>query len=392
MRRLIDFSDYQAGLDVDTVAQTADGFWCKAGDWSWIARNGWPADDVHANAIRRLLELGKPVGSYLFVRPGWTDPATQIVQWRQNTPDGTTLAPMIDLEVPGTLSGGALTAWVNDALVVTAQQFGTTPVLYWSVRFQQENGMSVPSAPHIPMVAEYHRGYSMFAWADVSGWEQRAYSAYGGPGVPDGYSLTPLDMVWQFTSSAQVPGMPTLVDCSFCTEERFQQVTSGSLSPASTQELFTVSQYDDIMAAIAGVRQDFGNYIGAFYVRTQQLDDNVRRSTRVRLVEARGQWWITDLIGALPAPSPEMIVSATSYGYFNNDLDEHGNPIPQKWSDAAFDALVRYDQLGQAPGDPTSPGEPGAPVIDVEGSLPKATTEQLLAEIKKRAECVKAAA
>lgn len=321
MFRVVDFSDYQAGLNLDVVASAVDAAWAKAGDWSYIRAYGWPGDDVHNPAIARFAQLGKPIGSYLFVRPGWTNPQTQIDAWAAHVPAGWNVSPMIDLEVPGTLSGGSLTAWVDEALYWAANRFGVVPTLYWSRRFQSDNGMGMPASPHLPMVAEYHRGYSPFNWADVAGWQQRAYSAFGGPDVPVGYNLNPTDLIWQFTSSAQIPGFPGLVDCSFVPESLWAPLAGGgSLGPASPptseenelndtekQQLSELHQWlrpdlagrthpdgspvtyipelldmlsmenlTDIANLVKSdgdhTRGDIGNFVGAFYTRTDQLD------------------------------------------------------------------------------------------------------------------------
>lgn len=235
MRIITDTSDYQAGTDWHALAGSVDAAWAKAGDWAWVARHGWPGDDVQAATFAAFNAVGRPVGSYLFVRPGWTDPNTQISQWRQNVPGGYQVAPMIDLEDPGVLSGGSLTAWVDEALALTAQHFGRTPVLYWSQRFQADNGMGMPGTPHIPMVAEYHRGYRTFEWGwGLAEWERWAYAAYGGPDVPSGYPYGSGDLIWQFTSSAQIPGPPGLIDCSFVPDRWWELlVVGGSLGGAS---------------------------------------------------------------------------------------------------------------------------------------------------------------
>lgn len=272
-RRLVDISDYQAGLNVDAVAASVDGAWCKAGDWAWIARYGWPGDDIHNTVVNRFLQLGKPVGSYLFVRPGYTAPQVQIDQWRQHCPDGTTIAPMIDLEVNGTLSGGALRDWVDAALRRVAEVFGVTPVLYWSNTFANAYGMSAPSAPHVPMVAEYHWGYQTQLWANQAGWETHAYSAYGGPDVPPGYSgVTSRSLIWQWTSSAQLPGFLGLVDHDFVPDAAWSLITDAALPPASdTWETF-MADNQKTMDALAEFVRVFGTpgnyYLGDVWNRT----------------------------------------------------------------------------------------------------------------------------
>lgn len=273
--RFVDLSDYQSGLDVDTVASCVDGAWCKVGDWGWISRYGWPGDNLHDVVIPRFLALGKPVGSYLFVRPGQTDPATQIDGWRAHCQHDCSVAPMIDLEVPGSLSGGSLTAWVDEALARTAEVFGRTPILYWSNTFARSYGMTAPSTPHVPFFAEYHYGYQTQLWQNVNSWEAHAYSAYGGPDVAPGYgpAVTPTSAIWQWTSSAQIPGFLGLVDCDWVPPAAYQLITDAGLPPASdTWEAFFVAN-QDTMNALAEFLRVFSTpgslyYLGDVWNRT----------------------------------------------------------------------------------------------------------------------------
>jgi hypothetical protein len=163
------------------------------------------------------------------------------------------------------------------------------------------------------------------------------------------------------------------------------------------EELFTVGQYEDIMGKLAGLSTEMGQHTQGVYTRIgqtemqvlwhlgnfpvtpgregetvssmmRQLAVDLRSDTRVRLIEAKGGLWVTDLVGVIPMPTVEVVEALKAQGYFNNDTDEAGNLIPQKWSDAEFDAMIRYDELR---------GEPGEPYLDVEASLKQATVDQL---------------
>jgi len=254
MKYVVDASDYQAGLALDTVAASVDGAWFKAGDWAYVSRHGWPADDIHDAAIVRFTQLRKPVGTYFFVRPGSTDPETQINGWAQHAPTGLSMKPMIDLEKT-TISGSSLRDWVTEAIELTTDRFGLQPVLYWSNSFAVDHDMAAPSAAHLPMVAEYHRGYTPFQWADRANWELYAYGAFGGPDVPPGYTgIGRRDLIWQFTSSAEIPGFGGLVDCDFVPDAAWTRLTSRDTPPDPLEALLSNQDYldriDDIHAAV----------------------------------------------------------------------------------------------------------------------------------------------
>lgn len=266
MKRMVDASDYQAGLQLDTVASSVDGAWFKAGDWSWVARYGWPADDLHDAAIARFAQLGKPVGSYFFVRPGSTAPATQIDGWAQHAPKGLTIKPMIDLEV-SSISGSSLRDWIIEAIHLATDRFGAQPVLYWSHAFATAHGMTAPDAAHIPMVAEYHYGYRTFTWADRANWEATAYRAFGGPDVPPGYSgVSSTDLIWQFTSSAEIPGMPGLVDCDLVPDAAWALLTDSVLPPASVDDIEAIMADPALSARLAEFLRVFGEPGGPHYL------------------------------------------------------------------------------------------------------------------------------
>lgn len=249
-----DVSDYQSGADWGALAVQADGIWVKWADWSWWSRYG-SGENLHASIIAIAQSVGKPAGSYLFARPGWTSAEYQIDTWADNCPP-LTMSSMLDLESPGYLSGQELTDWVNAALARMWVRFGRIPVLYWSARFASENGMGQITVPHIDMVAEYHRGYQPFFYAEREGWEAYAYAAYGGPDLPWGEAR--ID-VWQFTSSARFPAYDGSLDCSFITDEAFVLAVGGDpvvIPPASQtieEALMADERFDTLMQIVSSL-------------------------------------------------------------------------------------------------------------------------------------------
>lgn len=208
--------------DLDTFAGAVDAAWVRWTDWSGYVR--WGADPDYRHCIDTLRELRKPVGAYLFPRPSMSDPATQIAAWQAATP-ATTWAPMLDPEDIGGLSGPAFSQWVDVALAEMTQRFQRIPWLYAQASKARAWGWTRPTTPHLLILAEYHFGYDTFPWSQRAGWESRAYSKYGGPEVPPGWDHYD---AWQFTSSAEVPGMPGVIDGSWVTEDAFAQSGGGA--------------------------------------------------------------------------------------------------------------------------------------------------------------------
>jgi hypothetical protein len=58
VRRIVDFSDYQSGVDLDQVAGVMDGAWVKAGDWAYYSTHGGRGEDIHTPALDRYAQLG----------------------------------------------------------------------------------------------------------------------------------------------------------------------------------------------------------------------------------------------------------------------------------------------------------------------------------------------
>jgi hypothetical protein len=207
--------------DLTRFASSVDAAWVRWTDWSGYVR--WGADPDYNLVIDTLRDMGKLVGGYLFPRPSMSDPQTQIAAWHAATP-ATTWAPMLDPEDPGGLSGPAFSQWVDVALAEMTQRFQRIPWVYAQASKANSWGWTQPTTPHLLILAEYHFGYEPFPWGDRAGWQQRAFSKYGGPEIPRNWDVYD---AWQFTSSADVPGMPGLIDCSFVTEDAFAQSGSG---------------------------------------------------------------------------------------------------------------------------------------------------------------------
>lgn len=207
--------------NLDAYGANVEASWIRWTDWSGYVR--WGADPDYALCINTLRDMGKLVGPYLYPRPGMSDPLTQIRAWRLATP-AFTWAPMLDPESTDGLSGPKFSAWVDTALAEMSQQFQRIPWLYAQASKVREWGWTRPSTPHLLILAEYHYGYETFPWSTRAMWEQRAMSKYGGPTLPDGWDHWD---AWQFTSSAEVPGMPGLVDCSLVTDDAFAQSGGG---------------------------------------------------------------------------------------------------------------------------------------------------------------------
>jgi lysozyme len=207
--------------DLGAFGASVDAAWVRWTDWSAYVQ--WGADPDYALCINTLRDAGKPVGPYLFPRPGMSDPQTQIRAWRNATPEFT-WAPMLDAEAPGGLSGPDISRWVDTALAEMTQQFQRIPWLYTNYYKVTEWGMSRPSTPHLLILAGYPFDYDPFLWADRNLWEGWARGVPGWPRMPPGWDHWD---AWQFTSSGQVPGMPSLIDCSLVTDDAFAQSAGG---------------------------------------------------------------------------------------------------------------------------------------------------------------------
>jgi hypothetical protein len=209
--------------DLDSFAGAVDAAWVRWTDWYGFVR--WGPDPDYALCIDTLRDHGRLVGPYLYPRPGMSDPLTQVRAWRVATPPFT-WAPMLDLEDNGGLSGPDVSRWADTALAEMTQQFQRVPWLYTQASKVAAWGLTRPTTPHLLILSEYHFGAEPFSWTQRAGWETRAFSKWGGPDVPRSGGWDHYD-AWQFTSSAEVPGMPGPIDASFVTEQAFVQSGGG---------------------------------------------------------------------------------------------------------------------------------------------------------------------
>lgn len=232
-------------IDLAAYARSVDASWVRWTDWSGYLK--WGPDPGYNHLLEQIQANGKPAGPYLFPRPGRSDPVTQVATWHAATP-AISWSPMLDPESNDGLSGPAFSQWVDVALAEMTQRWQRIPWLYAAASTVQKFGWTRPTTPHLLILAEYHWGYTPFSWGDRGGWEQRAYSKYGGPDLPWGLGGTD---AWQFTSSAEVPGMAGLIDCSWVTDGAF--VTSsgggGAVSVPGLDDGFT-PQHGEQLAVI----------------------------------------------------------------------------------------------------------------------------------------------
>lgn len=228
MRRVADISAWQTHnyewterlpYDLDRFAGAVDAAWVRWTDWKNYVR--WGADPDYALCIDTLRDHLKPVGGYLYPRPGMSDPITQIAAWHAATP-ATTWAPMLDPESNGGLSGTDFSYWVDVALAEMTQRFQRIPWLYTKASAVEAFGLTRPTTPHLLIVAGGHWYDQAFLWAKRAGWEADAMSSP--PDLPGGWDHWD---GWQFTQRGEVPGMVGPVDCSLVAEDAFAQSAGG---------------------------------------------------------------------------------------------------------------------------------------------------------------------
>jgi hypothetical protein len=143
-----------------------------------------------------------------------------------------------------------------------------------------------------------------------------SWSSWGAPLMPNQYGAV-MPGIWQWSSLTAQHGH---LDLNISTLPR--SAFGGSITPPVDRELFTVSQYDDIMF---------------------RLNMLLTTTKKCKMISARGAWWMTDGIGVVPFKTPQAVVDAQGSGFLSNDVDASGNPIPQGISDDLFDTMVRYD-------------------------------------------------
>lgn len=212
-------ADISYAQDPVVVEQMATGFDAVIVRWTdWKAWARGDGDDTFYNHhLRRFRELGKPTTAYLFPRPEMASAVEQVDMWASRTPESLDFSPMLDVELSG-ITGAQLQDWIEQALTRMKQVWGYTPLHYFSASLAQKHGTHRPESDHMLMVPGYpHRDVERTRYP--AGQQAQWVNAAGGVGgvadyLPDGYQLDELAL-WQFTSTANVPGTDNSVDISY---------------------------------------------------------------------------------------------------------------------------------------------------------------------------------
>lgn len=203
----IDVSQWQGTVNWSQVAQSGRAFaYARAAHAESGTINIDPTFQTNFNGIR---QAGMKAGAYLYFDPA-QDPTAQantlVSQLRQASFGAGDLAPAIDVEVTDGLPGATVAANLQTTINAVQQQLGTTPVIYTA-----------------PLWWSSHVGATNFGTVPL--WT--ANWGVSCPGVPNGWTSW---RYWQYTDSANVPGVSTLVDADAWCQGAPQ---SGSPTPAS---------------------------------------------------------------------------------------------------------------------------------------------------------------
>lgn len=241
MRRLVDFSYWQTrnGVDCAAVAASVDAAYVRWCDYSIYADTDEPD---HSDCLSKFHALGLPAGSYLYPDPR-VSARDQVKRWRDSCPE-TIMPPMLDLENSHGVMGGQLSEWRDTALDQMTGLWTPKPVHYTSLAYVNGHGLAAPNVDCHIMLAEYHRGYIPYGWQQRDTWETTAYSTFGGPDPVWGMAKNQ-NAIWQFTSSAECPGLVGLVDMSLMTDAFYNEITQN-VQPISKDEL-SMADINDIM-------------------------------------------------------------------------------------------------------------------------------------------------
>jgi hypothetical protein len=348
-------------------------------------------EEAHVAAANAYGYSGK-LGGYHFYYAG--DPVAQANNYLYQSSNirGQFSHHMVDAEATPVADIGQLETWCDIVGAATGQP--TFAVIYsgWSYL----NG----SGPTDRQIWLPHYASSRYtAWNGTPG----SWDTYNAPWTPDWYGQRN-PAIWQYASLTGTHGH---LDLNVGTDEAAQLLGLGGSTSEEDLTPELKAFLDAILNNVNGLpgwiqdsRNEVATHTSGVYTRIQQEQDllsarigqaqdalsarigqaqdglsvQLRRSTRMRLIQAKNGWWVTDLIGVVPVPNPEFVKALASLGYFNNDVDPDGNPVPQVWPDETFEKLVRYDL--QVP--------TGPPVLDVEKSLKQATTAQLIEELKAK--------
>lgn len=233
-----DVSMYQPGTNFSAAAAAGEAFaFIKATEGvgyldPWFGR--------HTAAVKAS---GLPWAPYHFARPG-NNPTTE-ADWfvNQIADKGWTLPPVLDMEAPGT------GAWVLTFCDRVAQRLGVAPVIYTGAYVAYDRPARLGS--FTLWIAAYNAGYS----------PDPNPAAIGQPPscAPWGRSWD----IWQYTSSANVPGVPGRCDRSVMSYEWLTRMLGQPPTPPPPQEdIVTDDDIKKIAAATAAVAYENNNWIG----------------------------------------------------------------------------------------------------------------------------------
>ncbi|MBX6390968.1 MAG: glycoside hydrolase [Frankia sp.] len=198
--RGVDVSSWQhpegAGIDWNAVKAAGNSFAIiKATEGGTYTNPHYVADRDGAKAA------GLVVGAYHYARPALpistaVDQARRFLAVAGDVRTPAQLAPVLDLEVTGGLSPGDLTAWAQAFLREVESLTGRTPILYTFRSFWTDKIANTPA------LAKYPLWFAIYNDGPDPGW------------LPGGWQNW---LIWQYTSSAEVPGIQGRVDQNaFC--------------------------------------------------------------------------------------------------------------------------------------------------------------------------------
>jgi lysozyme len=248
----VDVSSWQhpGGKPIDwaAVARTGAHFAIiKASEGTKYANPYFPAD---RDAARKA---GLVVGAYHYARPALpistaVDQAKKFIQVIGTTRDSGTLAPVLDLEVRGGLNADQLAQWAAAFLAEVVNETGRAPILYTYRSFWTDYMKNVTSFMNYPL------------WFAL-------YNNASSPGaLPGGWRKW---LMWQYTSSGAVSGIPGKVDMSaFCcsasaltdaAQGKFSEISRRYFTDASVPAMLGAATKVEGPASRGGRYQPFQN-------------------------------------------------------------------------------------------------------------------------------------
>lgn len=193
-----DVASYQhpngAGIDWGAVARSGRSFAFVKATEATSYTNPWFTKDWTGIASAGLVR-----GSYHYARPALpistaVDQAKYYISVTGTTQEKGDLPPALDLEEDGGLTPGQLVTWAQVWLDTVRSLTGRTPIIYTYRWYWQHYLLNSAALTRYPLwIAEYNNP-SGPSTPLIGGWQTWAF--------------------WQFTSSAQISGIPTAVDMS----------------------------------------------------------------------------------------------------------------------------------------------------------------------------------